>query len=292
MRPLNAFGGCPACWSAWSFSLDETVRLFLSGHPDDLYALSLLFPEGMHPDLVVRTSITGRKDGMFDRVEISTGAETYVTGAYCLPLIDERGLADAKWIASEIIAPLNGIASLADSSFVPVLPRSAEWSRDGITGWMHFDFSPRRPPARVITVGLVAHRSAEVTERLSLMSRDPLAAYAGLVMANPPTWTEYYRVLEDIAASVGSSISRLHEAGLADQRQLKEFTKAANNRVFGRHGGIRAGSAPRQAELMNLLEAREFVRNVVSAWLDRRCGGRLPRDRVNGGPLRFGLDDD
>ena len=42
---------------------------------------------------------------------------------------------------------------------------------------------------------------------------------------------------------------------------------------------------------MNLLEAREFVRRVVSSWLDVECGDRMPRDRVDGGPLRFGLDD-
>jgi hypothetical protein len=46
-----------------------------------------------------------------------------------------------------------------------------------------------------------------------------------------------------------------------------------------------------QDQLMNLLEAREFVRQVVSAWLDLECGNRMPRDRVDGPPLRFGLDE-
>ena len=41
---------------------------------------------------------------------------------------------------------------------------------------------------------------------------------------------------------------------------------------------------------MNRLEAREFVRGVVTRWLDAPCGDVLPTDRVDGGPLRFGLD--
>ena len=81
------------------------------------------------------------------------------------------------------------------------------------------------------------------------------------------------------------------EAGLAKRQALNGFKMAANNRAFGRHGASKRDTSLSQEALMNLLEAREFVRDVVTAWLDLECGGRLPRDRVDGGPLRFGLDD-
>jgi hypothetical protein len=42
---------------------------------------------------------------------------------------------------------------------------------------------------------------------------------------------------------------------------------------------------------MNLLEARQFVRSVVTKWLDAQVGDIMPTDRVDGGQLRFGLDD-
>lgn len=45
-------------------------------------------------------------------------------------------------------------------------------------------------------------------------------------------------------------------------------------------------------DMMNLLEAREFVRTAVNKWIDEQCGSSFPTDRVDGGPLRFGLDDE
>ena len=63
------------------------------------------------------------------------------------------------------------------------------------------------------------------------------------------------------------------------------------NRAFGRHGTSKRDTGIAQGTLVSLLEARQFVRNVVSTWLDLECGDRMPRDRVDGGPLRFGLDE-
>ena len=57
------------------------------------------------------------------------------------------------------------------------------------------------------------------------------------------------------------------------------------------HGASKRDKSLEQDDLMTLTEAREFVRSVVTAWLDLECGGRLPRDRVDGGLLRFGLDE-
>jgi hypothetical protein len=97
--------------------------------------------------------------------------------------------------------------------------------------------------------------------------------------------------LEDIAGARKTTLDKLPEAGLAKRQALDAFKKAANNCAFGRHGTSKRDTSLPQDALMNLLEAREFVRRVVSTWLDSECGGRMPRDRVDGGPLRFGLDD-
>jgi hypothetical protein len=123
------------------------------------------------------------------------------------------------------------------------------------------------------------------------MVDNPLAAYAADVIAGQPSWTDYYRLLEDIAGAKGTTLDKLSEAGLAEKKPLAAFKNAANNRAFGRHGASKRNADLPQAELMNLLEAREFVRRVVSAWLDGECGDRMPRDRVDGPSLRFGLDD-
>ena len=123
------------------------------------------------------------------------------------------------------------------------------------------------------------------------MRENPLAAYAAAVIAGSPSWADYYRLLEDIAGHRGTTLDKLPEAGLAERQALNGFKMAANNRAFGRHGTSKRNTTLSQVALMDLLEAREFVRRVVTTWLDLECGGRMPRDRVDGGQLRFGLDD-
>jgi hypothetical protein len=127
--------------------------------------------------------------------------------------------------------------------------------------------------------------------RVAFMVGNPLAAYAAVVIAGPPSWADYYRLLEDIAGHRGTTLDKLAEAGLADRQALNGFKNAANNRAFGRHGASKRNIDTPQESLMNLREAREFVRRVVTSWLDTECGDAMPRDRVNGGPLRFGLED-
>jgi hypothetical protein len=87
-----------------------TVKFMLDGHVDDLYALSLLFSAGAHPDLHVVTQITGAKDGLLDRVQNADHRETYLTGDHCLWVFEARPLVEKRWAAMEILAPLNGYA--------------------------------------------------------------------------------------------------------------------------------------------------------------------------------------
>lgn len=102
------------------------IRIFVDGHIDDLYALSLLFPEGAYFGLSVVTGLKGGKDGPMDRVNDATDRRTYVTGEACLPLAEAQSYGAASWVAREIISPINGYAVLADSNFKPVVPISAE----------------------------------------------------------------------------------------------------------------------------------------------------------------------
>lgn len=267
------------------------VKIQIEGHVDDLYAVSLLFPEGVYPDLHVVSGIKGAKDGLFDRVRNADLRETYVTGDGCLPIIEARGAQEASWIAREIIAPLNGYATLADSNFKAVTPVSASWNGNGGSGGAAFGSTVPNRPTRAITTNRHPVLRELLPIRVAFMSENPLAAYAAAVLAGKPSWADYYRLLEDIAGHRGTSLDKLPEAGLAKRQALDGFKKAANNRAFGRHGTSKRDTNLSQDTLMNLLEAREFVRRVVSTWLDSECGGRMPRDRVDGGPLRFGLDD-
>ena len=267
------------------------IRIFVEGHVDDLYALALLFPRGAHPDLHVVTGITGRKDGRLDRAVNTSDSGTFVTGPGCLPLLESRDPGAAEWVAREIIAPLNGYAVLADSNFTPVEPVSARFEGDGLQGAMSFGSSVPNRPIRLISVARDSRMAELRNSRVDFMAGNSLAAYAAAVIARSPSWADYYRLLEDIAWQRGTRLARLHEAGLADRRALNAFTKAANNRTVGRHGAASRRLDIPQGSLMNLLEAREFVRRVVSAWFDLECGGSLPRDRVDGPSLRFGLDD-
>src|SRR5687768_6757069 len=100
------------------------IRLFVGGHVDDLYALSLLFPEGAYEGLHVVTALKGRKDGSLDRVTDASDSKTYVTGDGCSPLLEASDYGAGGWVAREILAPLNGYAVLADSNYKPVWPVS------------------------------------------------------------------------------------------------------------------------------------------------------------------------
>jgi hypothetical protein len=156
---------------------------------------------------------------------------------------------------------------------------------------MSFGSSPSNYPTRLITTNRHAKLAELRNSRVTFMVNSPLGAYAAAVVAGPPSWADYYRLLEDIAGHRGTTLDKLAEAGLADRQGLNGFKNAANNRAFGRHGASKRNLGIPQESLMNLLEAREFVRRVVTSWLDAECGDRMPRDRVDGGPLRFGLDN-
>lgn len=270
--------------------MPDEVKIFVDGHVDDLYALALLFPEGAYPGLHVVTELKGRKDGMLDRVDDAESRSTYVTGEGCLPLFENTHFQYGRWIAQEILSPLNGYAALSDANFSPVVPVSASYKSNAATGNMIFrDETPNRP-TRLITVNKSPSIHELLRDRVNLMADDPLAAYAANVMSAEPSWADYYRLLEDIAGRLGSSLDKLDATGVAERQPLNAFKRGANNRTFGRHGASKRSAGIDQSELMNLLEAREFVRRVVSAWFDLVCGGYLPRDRVDGPPLRFGLD--
>jgi hypothetical protein len=271
-------------------TLGVTVKIFVHGHVDDLYALALLFPEGAYPQLHVVTQLKGEKDGPLDRVTDASDRQTFVTGAGCLPLLEKMHPISAGWVAREIIAPLNGYATLADSNYTPVEPTSASFENGGGQGYMVFGGPEPNRPRRGISVSRSPLLHELLASRLDYMTHTPLAAYAAAVIAGQPSWAEYYRLLEDIAGVQGTTLDKLDEAGIAAKKPLNAFKKAANNRAFAPHGLSKRDAAIPEESMMNLLEAREFVRNVVCTWLDHECGGRMPRDRVDGGILRFGLD--
>lgn len=267
------------------------IKIFVDGHVDDLYALSLLFPIGAYPGLAVFTGLKGGKDGSMDRVSDATDRGTYVTGEGCVPLVEAHSYGAARWVAREIISPLNGYAVLADSNFKPVVPTAAEIRHEHGGGHMTFGDTVSVDPRRLISVARHPNLEAMRNGRVDLMMSRPLAAYAAMVISGTPNWADYYRLLEDIAGDVGTTLDKLDGAGLAKRQALNAFKSAANNRAFGRHGASKRDTTIDQSTLMNLLEAREFVRGVVTKWLDAQCGDVMPTDRVDGGSLRFGLDD-
>lgn len=267
-----------------------TVRIYLSGFPEDLYTLGLLFPEGRRADLHVETRVVGERDGIMHRVVDDSQTQTFVTGPACLPLAELPRFELARWTARAIVAPLNGFATLADSNFLPVDVDRASFEGGGRWGALDLRLANARRPGRLIAADRVQQQRDAMPTRVTFMQQDPLAAYAAEVIAGPPSWTDYYRVLEDIAGRCNTKVDKLHELGFASRAQQKAFTNAANNRPLGRHGLAGITYDGDQHELMTLIEAKEFVRRVVAAWMDRVCGGRMPRDRVDGPALRFGLD--
>ncbi len=274
---------------------EKTFKIHVDGQVDDLYALSLLFPEGAFPDFYVVTSIIGQKDKLFDKVTDAERRETYVSGPGCAPLFEFFGQTtqyEQDLVAREIIAPLNGYASLTDSNFRPVVPISASYQSQGGSGQMSLGIGSSNRPTRFITTNRHPSLQALMPVRVRLMIDEPLAARATAVMAGPPSWADYYRILEDIAGHRKTSLERLSEKGLAARLPLVEFKKAANNHIAGRHGASKRDPKLVADDMMNLLEAREFVRSVITKWIDEQCGDTLPTDRVDGGALRFGLDDD
>ncbi len=273
---------------------ETTYKIHVDGHVDDLYALSLLFPEGATPDFYVVSMIQGEKDRVLDRVTNADDRETYVSGPSCAPLFDlfwQTPELERDQVAREIIAPLNGYAALADSNFRPVIPIRASYSACGGSGEMSLASKPSNTPRRLISTNRHPSMQAMMPSRVQLMIDEPLFARATAVMAGAPSWSEYYRILEDVAGHRKTSLERLHEKGLAAREPLNAFKKAANNHQLGRHGAAKRDTTLGAEDMMNLLEAREFVRSVITKWFDELCGDTLPTDRVDGGPLRFGLDN-
>lgn len=240
------------------------IRLFVDGHVDDLYALHLLFPEGAYEGLHVVTALKGRKDGSLDRVTDAGDRNTYVTGDGCAPLLEADTYGAAAWVAREVLAPLNGYAVLADSNFKPVWPVSAECRHKRGTTYMVFGESEPKSPMRLITVARHELLASARNSRVELMTSKPLAAYAALVVAAQPNWADYYRLLEDISGECATTLDKLTDVGLAERPALNAFKAAANKRAFGRHGASKRDASLDQSALMNLLEAREFVRSVVT----------------------------
>lgn len=216
---------------------------------------------------------------------------TYLTGDRCLTLFKTKRQTSDKmeWIALEIIAPLNSFTALADSNFRPVVPVSASWEEKDGGGDVTFGSSFQNKPTRSISTNRRPLLQELLPRRIEYMRQNSIAASAAKVIAGTPSCAEYYRLLEDIAGHRNTTLNKLDKEGIANRNMLNIFTKAANNRTNGRHGASKRGIRIQQEDLMNLLEAREFVCSVVSRWLDLECGGRMPLDRVDGGALRLEL---
>lgn len=277
------------------FPPDTIFKIVVTGHVDDLFALGLLFPEGAIPEFHVVTAIEGTKDRMFDRVTKADNMQTYVSGLGCAPLFEFFGQTtqlERDMVAREIIAPLNGFAALADSNFKPVVPVSASYESSGGSAHMSLGRERANKPARFIVTNRHPRLQELMPDRVNFILNEPIAARATAVIAGPPSWSEYYRILEDIAGHRNTSLDKLSDKALAARLPLVEFKKAANNHVAGRHGASKRDKNLLAEDMMNLLEAREFVRSVVTKWINDQCGTTFPTDRVDGGPLRFGLDDE
>lgn len=203
----------------------ENIKIQLNGHVDDLYTLSLLFPKDVFPEFYVVTKISGGKDGLDERVFNADSRETYLAGDGCLLLATtkNRSAEEMKWAALEILAPLNGYAALADSKFRPVVPIAATWEENGGGGAVTFSSPIQNKPTRLITTNRHPLLQELLPSRIEYMRQNPLAASAATVIAGPPSWAEYYRLLEDIAGHCGKSLDKLSEIRLAERDALNGF---------------------------------------------------------------------
>ncbi|MYM30663.1 hypothetical protein GTP58_20225 [Duganella sp. CY15W] len=80
------------------------------------------------------------------------------------------------------------------------------------------------------------------------------------------TWTQLYRIVEEMEAEVGG----LSDAGIADKSELKRFKSSANNAaVAGLESRHRSGQFDAPSNPMNLTEAEEMLRHSVWKFLKR-----------------------
>lgn len=264
------------------------VKIYLKGHVDDLYALSLLFSEGAHCDYFISTSIVGEKAKLMDVVTDAKDKTTYLSGPACNRLFAGQDMWTQRAIAYDILQPVNGYATLCDSNYNPVFPVSAEYKTKGGSG--HIVFPVDHKPSRQISVARHSSLKDLLKSRVDFIESNWTAQNAVNVLGQAPNWAAYYKIMEDIAGEEKISLSRLHRRGFVDEKLMSDFMHAANNQLNGRHGASGRKSKANHLDLMNLLEAREAVRQFVTSWLDYKCGDKLPRDRVDGGGLRFGLE--
>lgn len=250
-------------------------------------------------DLTVWSNLETIDEGIMVKAPTEGIALAHLSGPVIESAIGQvRNWNVAKLLLKPIIARINALASTLDPNFRGVYPVGG-LIRIPSGPNVHFSYEETIPSKTISTLGRHEKQFESLKDRWELADGDDTICLIMDSFLEPPTWNAIAACFENIEYYLGAGRAKLHEHKLMYPEQENEFGNAANNRV-DRKSGSRHGkkaqnqkfSIEEQAEWMNLKEARELHRQVVSRFLDSLTGHRTayePLDSINE-ILRFGLD--
>jgi len=246
------------------------IKARLKGHDFDLITLAELFREG---DPAVSADDEGH----------------YLSFVAPDELLDDG--ARLYEVASLLLHQVNGVARVRSSHFRPVrlvgrfsddarrqhavvLAETAEARVRAFSAAVAVDGQqPPAPPAAGPSYVQLARTHLDVAEVLEILGK-----------ANPaPDWVELYKVFEIVRDSVGG-LKPLERQGWVTAAALDAFTASANrpdiSGAQARHA--RTSPKPPRKRTMTLIEARQMIGVLVTAWLDSCALNADPRTTPSG----------
>lgn len=218
--------------------MGNDIKIWIEGRPADLYGLSLLFASGVSGDYTVVTKVTGEPTNVLHRVTDSKNRRTYVTGEMTDQVLIAMDDPTAEMVCYQLLKPLNAYAVLIDSSFVPV--RAVSVDIKTASGYRHFIFGNSGRASKITTLGRHSTLQERMPERIKFLKTSHIARESLEILGQRPSWSRYYRLLENVAKDCNTTISKINKTGFMTARQKTEFTKAANNSMQAyedpRHG--------------------------------------------------------
>lgn len=183
----------------------------------------------------------------------------------------DRNWETARDCAERLLNTMHGAARLVRSQYKPVSLGSMHkfdlnggWLGSAANGswgddrWRNYGMPPN-------TTGL----TELVREWVIRGSNDEAVAFALSIYGTLPiSWTMLYMVYEVVRDDVNDNFSNL-----ISQKDLKEFTKAANNARDLRNGPRHAfQTALDESVLITLSEAEIIIRHILNHWLGEKVG--------------------
>ena len=277
---------------------NSDVTIEVTGRSQDIVGLSRVFDGSANTDFVVRTCIEHETiNNGFLQVASNFQAFGSVEGDGVKILCVSKDPRALRSLAKQALEPMNACAKLLNPNYRDVLATKVTVSSK-IGDWS-VNLYEKAETTAIVTMGWHESHRTMLSERVKLVQTNPIVYRVVSKLSQTPSWTNFYRIFEDIAEDQGTSINQLHSTGFLTPVQNNQFKKAANSsrklEDDPRHGLAKISFEGDPSELMNISEAYQLTRDVVNKWINEKVGNILPReviDYIGSGPMRWQIGED